>query len=124
MKRTKEAYKEYLKSSFWRKLRKEAIKLQPTCIHCGTSKFLHVHHWKYPKVWGTEDISYLQVLCRHCHKKVHTRKAVKPSKKKLKHSKELRKKQKELSYRVRMSGEVKVFSKEEIEKYKQNNTLG
>ena len=66
--REKRAYAEYLQSDTWQVLRKQRLELdRGRCVLCD-KKAKHVHHRKYPKVWGTETITDLCSLCEKCHK--------------------------------------------------------
>ena len=61
-------------SSKWLELRKECLerdKMQ--CTMCGSSFNLQVHHLRYPKVWGEEELHDLTTLCDDCHAKVHNK---------------------------------------------------
>ena len=63
-----QVYHDYLQSSIWKALRKEALERAGwRCQVCNTGKKLEVHHRCYPDVLGTEDVSDLTVLCQRCH---------------------------------------------------------
>ena len=67
-------YQEYLNHPTFKSIRSKAFKQQNgLCELCGDIG-IDIHHKKYPK-WGTfeTDTTGLQVLCRSCHCKVHTK---------------------------------------------------
>ena len=80
----KQDYGIYIKSKTWRELRAKAIKLNPSCALCNSTLNLHVHHRRYPEVFGTETLDYLTVLCRGCHGNYHKYARNLPKKKKFK----------------------------------------
>jgi hypothetical protein len=65
------SHRQYLRSSTWQKIRKEAFnhygKICKKCGGLGTD----VHHLRYPDVQGEEKIKDLMVLCRSCHEAIH-----------------------------------------------------
>src|SRR3989304_6980512 len=66
------AYEVYLDSPVWKKLAKAARWAAGyKCDQCGFTSGLHVHHQRYPKVWGEETLEDLIVLCGYCHSKGH-----------------------------------------------------
>lgn len=69
---TKETYREYLKSPYWKRTRKKALqRASYRCQICSSKdEILDVHHNSYDRL-GAEDPSDLIVLCRPCHSKVH-----------------------------------------------------
>ena len=78
----KEEYDLYLKTERWSFLRKSALDAAlHRCQVCNSSKFLQVHHRKYPTVLGQEDLSFLTVLCRKCHCLFHGKEIISKSKK-------------------------------------------
>lgn len=68
------AYKEYLKSPEWARLRIEVFKRDRyTCQHCGDpidATTGHCHHITYRRL-RHERIGDLLTLCRHCHRREH-----------------------------------------------------
>jgi 5-methylcytosine-specific restriction endonuclease McrA len=63
----------YLRSEWWRKRRRRALERAKWCCEeCGNGVGLDVHHLIYDRLYAEED-SDLQVLCRGCHVKAHTR---------------------------------------------------
>lgn len=66
----KEAYREYLCSPHWQKVRCKFLETHKHCYLCGTTKRLSVHHKTY-KRRGRERMTDLLCLCWPCHKKVH-----------------------------------------------------
>lgn len=71
--RTKEAYREFLKSDFWRKLSKQKRELANyTCERCKrkTSK-VQAHHKFYRDDWYDTQLQDLECLCKPCHRLAH-----------------------------------------------------
>ena len=68
-------YKEYLRSSEWLVLRKQALeRAEFSCEDCGkTGVPLQVHHIEYPKSFEDDSVDNLVVLCEMCHFKEHNR---------------------------------------------------
>lgn len=67
-------YRRYLKSRTWAALRGAAIyRAGGMCEWCRATEDLHVHHKRYPKVFGSETPEMLQVLCDPCHAEEHGR---------------------------------------------------
>lgn len=69
-------YPEYLRSAYWKKVRENVLRTRgKRCELCGTGRFsstvLHVHHLTYERV-GAEQADDLAVLCRDCHKSLHS----------------------------------------------------
>lgn len=70
-------YHEYLRSDKWLRLRDAALRqAKHRCQLCNRGNGLNVHHRKYPKVFGTEPLTDLIVLCLICHKTFHARRYV------------------------------------------------
>ena len=71
-----EEYLEYLKSPRWQFLRSERLKIDNyRCQRCASPLNLDVHHTKYPKELGTENVhNDLITLCRRCHEYVEEQK--------------------------------------------------
>ena len=114
----RDEYQKYIQSPAWKSLRLLAIKKAPYCALCSKTKKLHVHHRKYPKVFGEEPLEWLTVLCSDCHARFHKM----PSRKKPKRNKKVKpsKQQKAAAYiakTIRMSGPTKEYSEEEIDEY-------
>ncbi len=62
------SYPEYLASPRWVELREYALERDGRrCRICNSSKFVQVHHRKYPKNWGEETVEDLTSLCDDCH---------------------------------------------------------
>lgn len=80
--KTKDAYREFLKSDFWRKLTKLKKETVGHCERCGSRRCLQSHHRFYRDDWFQTQESDLEVLCRTCHKKHHKRPGKEPKKKK------------------------------------------
>jgi 5-methylcytosine-specific restriction endonuclease McrA len=74
---TKETYKEYLLTDWWREKRKLKLKqVGSKCQRCGSKKKLNVHHLRYNdrnnhSVLFRERMRDLEVLCEICHQKEH-----------------------------------------------------
>ena len=64
-------YEVYLRSEAWALKRREVFDLQgKTCLACGRTKDLHVHHVTYVRL-GHESLDDLRVLCHSCHDELH-----------------------------------------------------
>jgi len=67
-------YKRYLKTTMWKAIRGTALlRANWTCEWCKGTEHLHVHHNRYPRIFGTETPEMLQVLCSICHAEAHGR---------------------------------------------------
>jgi 5-methylcytosine-specific restriction endonuclease McrA len=65
------AYREYLRSDVWKRLRREALERDGRrCRLCNAAGNLQVHHRYYPETLGTETCDALTTLCRRCHEEV------------------------------------------------------
>lgn len=67
-------YRDYLKSDYWKVLRKKRLKLDNyRCTQCGKTSNLEVHHKTYIfRGYGVSDeINNLITLCRNCHQEQH-----------------------------------------------------
>src|SRR3972149_8589539 len=65
-------YYEYLESDLWSKLRAKVKKRDKRrCRLCNSSGNLHVHHRKYPEVYGQEPLEDLITICEKCHGLFH-----------------------------------------------------
>lgn len=68
---TKEAYKKYLNSFHWKRVRyRKLLEIKFCCESCGAKNNLSVHHLTYENI-GREKLDDLQVLCSSCHRKAH-----------------------------------------------------
>ena len=68
----KELYAIYLKSPRWKELSDDAREAAGhRCQCCCSTEKLQAHHHTYPEHFGTEDISFLTVLCPNCHRAIH-----------------------------------------------------
>jgi 5-methylcytosine-specific restriction endonuclease McrA len=68
----KREYALYLESPEWKAKRAEILDaLGDKCYECGREGGNQVHHLRYAKVWGEEEIADFRVLCRECHKAIH-----------------------------------------------------
>ena len=65
-------YKEYLRTDVWAGIRGKALEhYGNSCVMCGKSKGLQVHHRRYSYAFGMEEVRDLVVLCSGCHAKFH-----------------------------------------------------
>ena len=71
MRKSKRAYREFLKSKFWKSLAFKVKQKAGRCGKCGSRKQLEAHHIRYPKDWFKTKSTDLVVLCRRCHAKEH-----------------------------------------------------
>lgn len=63
-----DSYKDYLKSSHWKDVRKRALEnAKYRCALCPSNLNLEVHHKNYNRLGGEWDEDVV-VLCRRCHK--------------------------------------------------------
>jgi SNF2 family DNA or RNA helicase len=66
------SYKQYLRSSFWKALRAEAIRAaEGKCEFCESTKALQVHHKRYPADFQHDSLDNLVVVCANHHKTLH-----------------------------------------------------
>lgn len=64
-------YKHYLKSDYWKLVRKEMHKLAGyKCEICGYEMSIYVHHFNYENR-GKETLNDLVCLCENCHEAIH-----------------------------------------------------
>lgn len=68
---SRQAYRLFLRSEFWRALSAEKRRLVGKCEDCGKRERLQSHHWRYPANWFDTTLDDLRVLCRECHRKAH-----------------------------------------------------
>ncbi len=68
---SQKAYREFLKTDFWKALSLEKRKLVGKCEECGSTENLQAHHVTYPKDWYDSTLEHLKVLCRTHHAKAH-----------------------------------------------------
>ena len=66
----KSEYADYVRSPWWREIRKLKLDQQPTCERCGFWDEINVHHKTYERL-GNESLSDLEVLCKSCHGRHH-----------------------------------------------------
>jgi len=73
MKKRGLAYYRYLNSVSW-KCRRDKVLARDgyTCVWCGDTEFLEVHHLTYARA-GYERMADLITLCRDCHRFAHAR---------------------------------------------------
>jgi len=70
--KSKEKYYAYLQTDTWKQKRDRVVKRDMgRCRICNSSKFLNVHHRKYPEVYGEELLIDLITLCKVCHELFH-----------------------------------------------------
>lgn len=67
-----DSYAAYLRSPHWQALRRQALDLARRRCPCGACTGLQVHHLTYARL-GAERLGDLAVLCRGCHRRVHSR---------------------------------------------------
>jgi hypothetical protein len=66
-------YAEYLKSKAWKRVRGRVLKAADyKCARCG-ARATQVHHKRYPKNMRRQKMSYLEALCRKCHRQEHNK---------------------------------------------------
>ncbi len=66
------AYREYLKSEHWRKLRSGALKRDGfKCTRCPCIYNLQVHHLLYREKFTQTVLADLVTLCEPCHTQTH-----------------------------------------------------
>ena len=67
------AYREYLSSPHWHRLRERRLREDfHSCTRCSAQSSLQVHHLTYDRL-GCERLTDLVTLCRACHQKEHGR---------------------------------------------------
>jgi hypothetical protein len=70
--RRQKAYREYLKTTHWKHLRKAAIERDGGhCVRCPSDDRLQVHHLIYRGKPEDTLLSDLETLCRKCHRLTH-----------------------------------------------------
>jgi len=66
----------YLRSEHWKHIRRQRLEGVRYCQRCFRTKMrcggFDVHHLTYQNMWH-EHMNDLQVICRDCHKKEHSR---------------------------------------------------
>jgi len=65
-------YKQYLKTSEWKKLRQQVLDRDKCCQTCVLIQNLEVHH-KHYKTLGNEKLDDLITLCKECHEVITNR---------------------------------------------------
>jgi 5-methylcytosine-specific restriction endonuclease McrA len=66
-----EGYERHLRSAEYRKFRRMMLwAVGYRCERCGVGGMLDIHH-KHYRTLGMERPMDVQVLCRHCHERVH-----------------------------------------------------
>ena len=66
------SYDEYLRTRYWRNVRRDVRRRYKRCQMCRAKNLLNVHHLNY-RTLGCENVGKdLTLLCRSCHKKVHS----------------------------------------------------
>ena len=64
-------YRAYLQSDEWQEVRNLVLKRDhATCLLCGSTLFLHVHHRHYG-TFQKETGEELATLCGRCHRRLH-----------------------------------------------------
>jgi 5-methylcytosine-specific restriction endonuclease McrA len=64
----RQKYEAYIRSTRWKNMRKDILRIRDRCEGCGTKHFLELHHKTYERL-GRESPSDLEVLCRSCHER-------------------------------------------------------
>lgn len=59
-------YQAYLKTPHWKHTRKKIIARDKSCVLCGSTEHLVVHHRRYDNI-GNEHDDDLVTLCTTCH---------------------------------------------------------
>ncbi len=64
-----DSYKDYLKSSLWKDIRKKVFKNKgKICILCQTNKATTIHHRRYSVIdLMGDDLTFLEPVCNECH---------------------------------------------------------
>jgi len=76
-----ESYAHFLRSKGWKDLRREAlIRDNWRCVGCECKIKLQVHHRRYPKRLGEEELQDVETLCSVCHDETHKRRKKKKAK--------------------------------------------
>jgi len=67
------SYPRFLRSRYWKRVRKEVLKRDNNkCIICGSKKYLQVHHNTYKHHYREHlHLEDLDTLCNSCHKEFH-----------------------------------------------------
>ena len=72
-KKNKNEYRIFLKSSYWKRVRKKVLQRDNyTCTRCGYKNNLQVHHLSYEHHnYEHMHLDDLVTLCRKCHELLH-----------------------------------------------------
>lgn len=70
------AYREFLRSSFWKELSAAKKDGVGKCERCGITEGLEAHHLVYRRDWYETHLEDLEVLCSDCHSKAHGKRTV------------------------------------------------
>lgn len=66
------AYDRYLRSAVWALKREHVLeRCGGVCEACGERRAEHIHHKKYPDVFGHEPLWDLAAVCVPCHRIIH-----------------------------------------------------
>lgn len=65
------AYREFLKSDFWKEMSSMKRRMVGRCERCPSTKRLQCHHRVYRKDWYDTRMEDLEVVCRDCHMVEH-----------------------------------------------------
>lgn len=69
---TRKEYQLFLKSKYWKSVRKTILKRDKKQCNCGSKVNLQVHHLTYENHLSEhKHLEDLITLCESCHKKVH-----------------------------------------------------
>lgn len=67
-----QAYRVYLASQHWQRIRSAAIARDGgKCVDCGSNQGLQVHHWQYRDSPYQTQLRDVYTVCRSCHEKTH-----------------------------------------------------
>jgi len=74
----KKQYQTHLQNPLWKSKRKEILERDNyTCVKCGATSTLEVHHLNYKgKPWEVPN-AWLITVCKECHTKLHEKKGKK-----------------------------------------------
>lgn len=67
-----QAYRVYLASQHWQRIRLAAMdRDKHKCVDCGVSEGLQVHHWQYRESPYQTKLQDVYTVCQACHEKAH-----------------------------------------------------
>lgn len=71
MTRGQRAYREFLKTDFWKDMSAMKRRIVKRCERCPTTKTLQCHHRIYRDSWYDTRMEDLEVVCKKCHQEEH-----------------------------------------------------